>query len=640
MCGIAGIVDYRLRQENQCRVQSMMDVIRYRGPDGNGIDEMGGCTLGHVRLSIVDIVGGRQPMRNHNGYIGLVFNGEIYGYKEIRRGLAGAGYPFHTQGDTEVILALYEKYGREMMSYLPGMFAFAIWDEQRQELFAARDRFGEKPFYYAFGYHGEFIFASEIKAILASGLIDPEIDKSQVAWYLNMSYINPMKTVYKNIYTLPPAHSLYYRDGELSVVRYWSLPQTISSLSDMEAVEGFKELFERSVRRQLVADVPVCAFLSGGLDSGTVVAVASEYTSKLTTLSFAFREGSVDESAAARSMAERYGTNHIELQDADFDIAELLWKMQEVFDEPFADPAAIPAYLIAKYAHEHAKVVLTGDAGDEVLGGYSTSYRSFLYKHMYRRRSKACRTAERLLYLSGQFAYRARRSVMRRIGIRGECAESPRELDMRIRMTAMDMADVKGEKKDLELYRARRHMLSDEWNRKLLGGSFDDVPMDMDGYLGEGALDDIIRLDLREYLPGNGLVKTDRTTMAVSLESRTPFLDVNLAEFCIAQPFHRKVRGSGGDKWMLRAAFEDKWTAPVKTAVKNGFAPPFGLWLQKPGVKKLREEYLEDSSAKIYQLGLVQHDAVQELIREQRSMAWPMWSLLQLAMWCDRHPCR
>ena len=616
-----------------------MDVIRYRGPDGNGTDEMGACTLGHVRLSIVDIAGGHQPMRNYTRHKGLVFNGEIYGYKDIRRGLAAEGYPFHTQGDTEVILALYEKYGREMLSHLPGMFAFAIWDEQKQELFAARDRFGEKPFYYAFGRHGEFIFASEIKAIFASGLIDPEIDESQVAWYLNMSYVNPMKTVYKNIYTLPPAHFLYYRDGEMSVGRYWSLPQTMTGLSDAEAVEGFKELFEQSVRRQLVADVPVCAFLSGGLDSGTVVAIASEYASSLTTLSFAFREGSVDESPAARSMAERYGTNHIELRDEDFDIAELLWKMQEIFDEPFADPAAIPAYLIAKYAREHAKVVITGDAGDEILGGYSASYRSFLYRHMYQRRSKACRTAERLLYRGGQFAYRARRSVMRRLGLRGSYAERSRELDMRIRLAAMDMVDAKAEKTDLEIYRASRYMLSDAWNRKLLGGRFDDAPMDMDGYLGGDALDDIIRLDLREYLPGNGLVKTDRTTMAVSLESRTPFLDVDLAEFCIAQPFHRKVRGSV-EKWMLRAAFEDKWTEPVKTAVKNGFSPPFGLWLQKPGLKKLLEEYLEDSSAKIYQLGLVRHDAVQKIVRGNRSMAWPTWSLLQLAMWCDRHPCR
>ncbi|BEU86843.1 asparagine synthase (glutamine-hydrolyzing) [Selenomonas sp. TAMA-11512] len=639
MCGIAGIVDNHLQQGHKGHVQAMKNAIRYRGPDGNGIDEMVACTLGHVRLSIVDIAGGHQPMRNHAGHLGLVFNGEIYGYKEIRKELASDGYPFHTQGDTEVILALYEKYGREMLSRLPGMFAFAIWDERSRELFAARDRFGEKPFYYAVGRHGEFIFASEIKAILASGLIDPEIDAPQVAWYLNMSYVNPMKTVYKNIYTLPPAHVLYYHDGELSVRRYWSLPQTMTGLSDAEAVEGFKALFEQSVRRQLVADVPVCAFLSGGLDSGTVVAVASEYASNLTTLSFAFREGGVDESAAARSMAERYGTNHIELRDEDFDIAELLWKMQEIFDEPFADPAAIPAYLIAKHAREHAKVVITGDAGDEVLGGYSAAYRSFLYRHMYERRSKACRTAERLLYRGGQFGFRAARSAIRRLGRKGGWAENARELDMRIRLAAMDMADIGGGKTDVELHRARRHMLSDAWNMSLLGGRFDDVPMDMDGYLGGGAIDDVIRLDLLEYLPGNGLVKTDRTTMAVSLESRTPFLDVDLAEFCIAQPFHRKVRGST-EKWMLRAAFEEKWTVPVKTAIKNGFSPPFGLWLQKPGVKKLLEEYLEDSSAKIYQLGLVRHDAVQGIMRERRSMAWPTWSLLQLAMWCDRHPCR
>lgn len=329
------------------------------------------CALGHTRLSIVDIKSGQQPMVKRN--LGLVFNGEIYGYKELRKGLLKRGISFETNSDTEVILAMYQCHGQRMMSYLPGMFAFAVWDDESQTLFCARDRFGEKSFYYAFGKNGEFIFASEIKAILASGLVEPVLDYGQLWQYMNYSYVYPTRTIYKNIHILPPVHTLALKNGIIEIERYWHLPETNTDITENEAVEEFKRLFQKAVERQLVADVPIAAFLSGGLDSGSVVAMAAQFVPRLTTISFAFREG-IDESIVARTMAERYNTNHIEIRDIDIDISEMLEKMQQVFDEPFADPAAIPAYLISKEARKHAKVVLTGDAGDEMLGGYDRRY--------------------------------------------------------------------------------------------------------------------------------------------------------------------------------------------------------------------------------------------------------------------------
>ena len=334
------------------------------------------CIFGHVRLSIVDLGSGQQPMLSSDKNEAIVFNGEIYGYKDIKKSLGD--YAFATNSDTEIILALYKRYGHDLVDKLPGMFSFALWDERKKELFCARDRFGEKPFYYAYGTGGELVFASEIKSILASGLIEPKIDAGSVAHYLKHLYVNPYKTIYSNIFVLPPAHTLAYSDGKLTIRRYWQPPAIDNNIGLEEAARKFKDLFSKAVASQLVADVPVGAFLSGGIDSSSVVAIASQYQKKLKTLSFHFKDG-INELPFAREIAAKYGTEHIELFDRDHDIGTLLLKMNDIYDEPFADSSNIPTYLISKLAREHVKVVLTGDGGDELLGGYASWYRPFLF---------------------------------------------------------------------------------------------------------------------------------------------------------------------------------------------------------------------------------------------------------------------
>lgn len=635
MCGIVGIIHNR-QQDYKFMTRAMMDAVKHRGPDEDGLHEFANAILGHVRLSIVDLKSGHQPMVSGDNNIGLVFNGEIYGYKDIRDSLVSTGYNFSTNSDTEVILALYQKYGFGLMKYLPGMFAFALWDESKEQLFCARDRFGEKPFFYAIGRNGEFIFASEIKAIIASGLVDPVLDKTQLWQYLNYSYVYPTRTMYSNIYTLPPAHTLTYHDGNISVERYWNLPEVNTSITEQEAVEEFRRLFFQAVKRQLVADVPVGAFLSGGLDSGSVVAAAARLVSDVTTISFAFPEG-IDESHVARSMAERYNTNHIEISDMQFDIADLLKKMQTVFDEPFADPAAIPAYLIAKYAREHVKVVLTGDAGDELLGGYDRRYRALMYARQYRQSLMPLLLRKK--WLKGKWYFeRINRKIANNLGYissNESILQGANIRDTEIRILATDMA-IDNPSDLIKYCRDRSQMMSLEWQNRIGLNIPDLLDYRIDtGFLSSEELANAIRVDLQDYLPGNGFLKTDRTTMAVSLESRTPFCDKDLAEFCISLPFNFKVHGRE-DKYILRKAMGDMWTEPVRRGVKNGFSPPFGKWLQQKDVSDMQEHYLGDRARKIFEL--LSFDGVQAL-RKEKTLTWPIWSLLQLSMWLESHPC-
>ena len=423
MCGIAGIVG-----KNEIRyrelVPQMLQAIKYRGPDDTGELYVDDCALGHVRLSIVDLQNGKQPMMDAAGNTAVVFNGEIYGYKDIKPNL---NYPFSTDCDTEVILALYQKYGRNMIQHLPGMFAFALWDSKNKSLYCARDRFGEKPFYYAWGNNGEFIFASEIKAILASGMVEPVLDYQQLNHYLCYSYIYPAKTIYKNIFVLPPASQLILQNGKLTVERYWYQPDTNDKINIDEAVEQFRFLFSRAVKRQLVADVPVGAFLSGGLDSGSVVAAAVE----------------------------------------SFGVVDML------------------DYVVSS------------------------------------------------------------------------------------------------------------------------------------GFLPGDDLDNALRVDQQEYLTGNGMLKTDRTTMAVSLESRTPFLDVDLAEFCISLPFAMKVRGKE-EKYILRRAFESMWTDKVRNTIKNGFASPIDVWMKRPEFQILLDTYLGDKNKKVF--NVIDYSKTCELRKNNREL--------------------
>src|ERR1035437_9065011 len=500
MCGISGLAGPNIINK-QDAVKIMTDAIAHRGPDGEAMWVADNCILGHRRLAIIDLSTGDQPMLSADEKKVMVFNGEIYGYKKIRSALNS--YPYKTTSDTEIILALYEKYGEGLLEYLPGMFVFAFWDENKQELLCGRDRFGEKPFYYAITSDGNFVFASEIKAILASKLIEPELCINSLTHYLQHLYVHPSHTIYKNIFTLPPAHYLIFKNGKCVIKRYWNLPGTNGSISLNEATETFRYLFEQSVQKQLIADVPVGAFLSGGIDSSLVVAIAAKYKENIKTISFGFGN-EINELPYAKLIADKYKTDHIEIQQTLPDLADLLYKMQEIYDEPFADPSNIPTYLISKAASQHLKVVLTGDGGDELLGGYS-----FWYRHLFN-----IENADSFVgYKKALLPYAAR--VARKLGNRY------------LPFLQQQQEVLSIGKRSVHAIHAEQNTYFNNIQLQQLGFSVPNNSMFNYSFAYESTVSDAMKMDIENYMPGDILVKTDRAAMANSLELRAHFLDMD-----------------------------------------------------------------------------------------------------------------
>jgi asparagine synthase (glutamine-hydrolysing) len=607
MCGIAGIVS-GAGFHGEPALRRMVDSLRHRGPDGSAIQIFECCGLGHTRLSVVDLEGGKQPMLSPDRSFAVTFNGEIYGYQEIRRELSG--YAFRTTSDTEVLLALFARHGERMMPRLPGMFSFAIWDDRRRLLFCARDRFGEKPFYYATGAGGEFVFASEIRAILDSGLVEPELRKDALVHYLRRGYAHPSQGIYSNVHVLPPAHALVFDRDRIRTWRYWEPPAASGTARMEEAVGEFRRLFERSVSRQLVADVPIGAFLSGGLDSSTVVAAASREKQGLRTLSFGF-EGNYDELPFADLVARQYQTDHIALRADAEDLPELLFTMQSVYDEPFADSSNIPTYLLCREARKHLKVVLTGDGGDELLGGYA-HYRPLVWLERYRGSSAVTYATARVMM-----------SVFDRLRTRRLA-----------RLRDLSRGIVLGRRHGsiLEAQRAESTFFSDR-EITSLGLQAGRWPEPVDGRPGrQNSVADAMHADLEDYMPGDILVKIDRASMAHGLELRAPFLDVDFAGFCLSLPASLKIR-TNRDKIILREAYADRWPALVRKRAKQGFGAPVGDWLASPALRSLVDHYLLRPGATICDLlpgrGISNH---------AREDPHKCWILLTLALWLDsRH---
>jgi asparagine synthase (glutamine-hydrolysing) len=605
MCGIAGIAGTQTNRHQQA-VESMVNALRHRGPDGAGLHTFPHCSLGHTRLSIVDLNTGDQPMLSSDGDVAITFNGEIYGYKDIKRSLSD--YKFRTTSDTEVILALYERHGANLLAHLPGMFAFAIWDEREQALFAARDRFGEKPFYFAWGRQGEFLFASEIKSLIASELFTPKLDRAALAHYLRHLYVHPQQTIYSNVFVLPPAHRLTLIGGNLSIEPYWKLPASQECLSNQEAVEEFRRLFEKAVDRQLIADVPVGAFLSGGLDSSSVVAAASRTHPHLTTFSYGFPDA-IDELPYAREIAQLYHTNHVELEDQDLDLAELIHTMADVYDEPFADSSNVPTYLISRAARRHGKVALTGDGGDELLAGYDFWYRPLW--EMERDGSMSAGVAA-LLRLSRSLSYRLNLPVPASWQSTGRGAE--------LRAQHATIA---------EAHATQNFFFSDEEQRSLGMSNGHARHQDISEVSSPDTLDAALRMDLLDYMPGDILVKTDRASMAHGLELRAPFLDVDFASFCISLPTRLKINARE-DKVILRRAYGDSWTEAVRGRTKCGFGAPVSQWLKREGVVEVKERILNNPRHALF--SLVPFEGTRPFVNRDNYQAW---SLLTLGLWLE-----
>lgn len=594
MCGIAGIIGNNARNY-QVEIQKMTDSLIHRGPDSSHYEFYENAILGHRRLSIIDLSdNGKQPMFSNTKNECIVLNGEIYGFQDIKRQYAD--YPYHGGSDTEVILAIYQRKQENLIHDLPGMFAFAIWDEQKQQLFCARDRFGEKPFYYAIGPNNEFIFASEIKAILASGIIQPKVSSQALSHYLQYGYVSSHQSIYSNIYTLPPAHQLIWKDGNFKVSRYYSLPAKDRVISLSDAKEEFLHLLKNAVKKQLIADVEVGSFLSGGLDSSSVVALVDEFLPHQTTISFGY-DHKDNELKYAKEIADKYKTNHIEVHEKKTDLVTSLLKISPYFDEPFADTSFIPHYEICKAAKKNLTVVLSGDVGDELFGGY----------HFYTVENK----------LKKHFSYK---NIIAQFGLK---------LYQQIRPTSFIT------RKNMEYSSILDFHLNDVRNafnkkeRDLLGVSSD--------YLqhysftpNPDSLNDIMRVDLENYVPANMMVKSDRMAMANSLEVRTPFLDLDFAEFCIQLPEQLKLNDTN-DKIILREAMGSYWTETIRSRHKQGFGLGVKSWFAEENLMNLSNDLLKDPNHKVF--NFIDFKATQQfLIQDEKH-----WNLLQLALWADNN---
>lgn len=570
MCGIAAIISGSSESRHDGAIDRMARRLDHRGPDATASRRLDGCDLGHTRLSIIDLAGGAQPMADDAGRFWVVFNGEIYNYRELRKTLEGLGWHFRTQSDTEVLLRTYQQYGEDCAKHLNGQFAFVIWDTAERRALAARDRMGEKPLYWATTAEGDVIFASEIKSLIASGLVRPTIDRLSIDAYLSLTYVPPNRTVYSNIHTLEPGSAMAWENGRMRQWRYWEPSYSAADKIDwQEAVEETRRLVEQAVKRQMVADVPVGAFLSGGLDSSTVVALMTRHSNHpVATFSVGFGD-LVNELPYARAVAQQYNTDHHELQ-MDIPLDEMLERMAQVYDEPFADSSNIPTYLMCGFARRSVKVALAGDGGDEVFGGYAW------YLHLLRNGPDGP---------EAPLAIRKLRALALRV------LAKPGLPVARLRDDAVNACSP-------EVLR-----YPDLWERHYAWASFfkrdraalwggnapDFEPVFRQDYAppaGLRGMDRATDLDIRCYLPGDILVKVDRAAMAHSLEVRAPFLDVDLVQFVLGLPW--RIRFKGGElKPLLKEACGSLWPKELAGREKQGFGGPIAHWIRRPEVLHL-----------------------------------------------------
>lgn len=594
MCGIAGIITPNARNYSE-EIQKMTDAIAHRGPDAAQHEFYENATLGHRRLSIIDLSEtGKQPMFSNSKKECIVLNGEIYGYQNLKQKYSD--YPYHGTSDTEVILAMYQAKGQNILEELPGMFAFAIWDEEKQELFCARDRFGEKPFYYALGKNGEFIFASEIKAILASGLLKPNVNQEAISHFLQYGYVNAQQSIYSNVFTLPAAHSLVYAQGKIQQKRYYNLPKNDLKINLSEAKEEFSHLLKNAVEKQLIADVEVGSFLSGGLDSSTIVAMVNEFKEKQTTISFGY-SGENSELKFAEEIAKKYKTNHIEIHENRGDIAADLKKISPFFDEPFADMSYTPQFKICQAAARHLKVALSGDVGDELFGGY----------HFY--------TVEQ--EMRNHFSYN---NVLLQFGLKqfGKF----RETSFVTKQNTLYKNIL-----DFHQNKVRNYFTKAERNALGIKANFQ---QDYSFKIDPNSVNDMMRVDLEKYVPGNMLMKSDRMAMANSLEVRTPFLDKDFAEFCIQLPDNLKI-DSNNDKIILRETMRNYWTETIRNRGKQGFGSSVETWFEEESLMNLSDDLLKNSSHKVFDF--IDFKTTQNHLKKDKKH----WNLLQLAIWAENY---
>ncbi len=618
MCGINGFMakEPNTAENNINLIKRMNSLIVYRGPDDEGIYADTRAALGMRRLSIIDLCTGRQPIYNEDGTKVIVFNGEIYNYVQLREDLLHKGHVFKTKSDTETILHAYEEYGIGCLDKLNGMFAFAVYDIKEKELLVARDRAGEKPLYYYNG-NERFVFASELKSIIKVFDINKKINLTALNQYLALTYIPAPLTIFNGIYKLEAGCYILYKNGELSKGRYWDIDSRESDLiySYEDCKKKLREYMFDSVEKKMISDVPLGAFLSGGIDSSIVVGIMSKLSSKpVETFTIGFKIKDFDESGRAETVAERNKTNHhihfLDYNDAVGELDTIL----DTFDEPFADSSSIPTYFVSKFAREYVTVVLTGDAGDELFAGYS-KYLVNYYSDMYNKIP--------LLF---------RRNVFEKIVL-----SLPDKGSMTRKMRKVIENAGKG------TFEKRRNLMFLGFNEtkmhELLGKSyFVDKSCDFieNIYYGNREFDELTKAlytDFKVVLEGDMLVKVDRMSMLNSLETRVPLLDKSIIELAFRIPSEFKL-DRRNQKRILKDTFKDLIPEEVLNKTKHGFAVPIGEWFKGPLKGSLAELLSEDF---IQEQGIFNFYYIKKLLEEhfteRVNNAYPLWALFVFQRW-------
>jgi asparagine synthase (glutamine-hydrolysing) len=621
MCGICGMVNINGQLPPAELLQSMTRTMRHRGPDDEGYHCQPGVGLGFQRLSIIDLAGGHQPMADEGGKLQLIFNGEIYNYRLLRASLEATGrHRFRTQSDTEVLLHLYREYGEDCVQHLRGMFAFAIWDEEKQQLLMARDRFGKKPLVYA-EVDGSLVFASELKALLKYPGIHKDIDYPAIDLYLSLQYIPSPWTIFRQIRKLPAAHTLIWKQGRIRIERYWEphfLPKT--TLSERDAMAAMMAKLRESVELRMIADVPLGAFLSGGKDSSMIVGLMSQISSSpVKTFSIGFEEETVSELPYARRVADHFGCDHHEFV-VKTDAIELLPKLAWHYGEPYADSSAVPSYYVSLMTRQYVTVALNGDGGDESFAGYPR-YQAMKFIRYWNHLPLALRKAlDRSLSWIPD-------------------GPPPTSLIWRFkRLLRMGASDAElaylnslcffREDQKVPLYSG----LLRQTTGHARAASYLNGILERAKVLGE--TDRYLYTDMLTYLPEDLLVKMDIASMANGLETRSPFLDHEFVELVAGFPESWKLKGFTGKKHLLTEAAKGWIPDSILRRPKQGFALPMAQWFRGPLMKHARAMLLSD---RFIDRGLFRREGLEALFSEHESgridRSYHLWALLMLEYW-------
>jgi asparagine synthase (glutamine-hydrolysing) len=614
MCGICGQFNLSGEPASQATIESMMATIRHRGPDSEGHVLRGPVTLGHLRLSIIDLsAAGHQPMESQEGSKWIVFNGEIYNYVELKRELEGQGETFRSSSDTEVLLRLYERMGAACLAKLEGMFSFAVWDEPQRTLFLARDRFGIKPLYYYID-QNKLVFASEIKAILQCPGIPRQVHPESLITYFTFGHSMAPDTMYSGIRKLLPGHYMVCTARQACITKYWDLAQHAPpNVNEMEAAAEVRRLLEAAVNSHTVSDVPVGAFLSGGIDSSAVVAFMSQAASRpVKTFAIGFDIGGYyNELDDARLIAKRFGTDHHETIVRELDVAALIQRLVYHYDEPFADAANLPTFIVSEFARAHVKVVLSGEGGDEVFGGYRR-YNAHL--------------ASRFLphFLSAKFWNKI-------------VPQTPRFRPIHKALTTAPIPD------EAVRYGSWLALFTEDAKAQVLDGALQSALEKFDGYGSYreyynrfpnfDMVNRMLYTDLKGWLPDTYLEKIDKAAMAVGLEGRVPFLDHRLVEYVFRLPGRWKVRGRT-TKYLLKKSLQGLLPESTLRKRKHGFSVPLDEWFRGHS-KAFLADVLFDSGP--HRSPYLRPASIEKIFRQhiagERNFGIQLWALLNFELW-------